>query len=47
MTQLTLKVNGREVSRDVAPTTLLVDFIRGTKRGVIVRRRRRVMDHDE
>lgn len=26
---------------------VLVDFIRGTKRGVIVRRRRRVMDHDE
>ena len=32
MTQLTLKVNGREVSRDVAPTTLLVDFIRETLR---------------
>ncbi|MCZ2291440.1 MAG: (2Fe-2S)-binding protein [Burkholderiales bacterium] len=28
MALLTLKVNGREVSRDVAPQTLLVEFIR-------------------
>ena len=30
MTMLTLKVNGREVSRDVEPSTLLVQFIRET-----------------
>ena len=32
MTLLKLKVNGREVSRDVAPSTLLVEFIRETLR---------------
>ena len=30
MTTLTLKVNGREVTRDVEPSTLLVQFIRET-----------------
>ena len=30
MALLTLKVNGRDVSRDVAPSTLLVEFIRET-----------------
>ena len=28
MTQITLNVNGEEVSRDIAPTTLLVELIR-------------------
>ena len=32
MALLTLKVNGRDVSRDVAPSTLLVEFIRDTLR---------------
>jgi len=32
MALLTLKVNGREVSRDVAPSTLLVEFLRETLR---------------
>jgi carbon-monoxide dehydrogenase small subunit len=32
MPRLTLKVNGREVSHEVAPQTLLVDFIRETLR---------------
>ena len=32
MALLTLKVNGREVSRDVPPATLLVEFIRETLR---------------
>ncbi len=32
MALLTLKVNGREVSRDVPPSTLLVEFIRETLR---------------
>ena len=30
MTMLTLKVNGRELTRDVEPSTLLVQFIRET-----------------
>ena len=30
MPQLTLKVNGKEVTREVAPQTLLVEFIRET-----------------
>ena len=30
MTMLTMKVNGRELSRDVPPQTLLVEFIRET-----------------
>jgi aerobic carbon-monoxide dehydrogenase small subunit len=30
MTMLTLKVNGRELTRDVEPSTLLVEFIRET-----------------
>ena len=32
MTQLTLKVNGASVTRDVAPQTLLVEFLRETLR---------------
>jgi aerobic carbon-monoxide dehydrogenase small subunit len=32
MTQLTLKVNGQSVSKDVAPQTLLVEFLRETLR---------------
>jgi carbon-monoxide dehydrogenase small subunit len=32
MTTLTLKVNGQEVAQDVAPSTLLVEFLRDTLR---------------